>query len=56
MYVLVHLGNINNSERKYKGREKKCVGNIRKGDRTQKILTLGKELGVIEGEVGSGGG
>ena len=25
---------INNSEREYKGREKKCVGNIRKGDRT----------------------
>ena len=34
MYVLIHLGNINNSEREYKGREKKCVGNIRKGDRT----------------------
>ena len=33
-YVLIHLGNINNSEREYKGREKKCVGNIRKGDRT----------------------
>ena len=31
---LIHLGNINNSEREYKGREKKCVGNIRKGDRT----------------------
>ena len=27
-------GNINNSEREYKGREKKCVGNIRKGGRT----------------------
>ena len=26
---LIHLGNINI----YKGREKKCVGNIRKGDR-----------------------
>ena len=25
---------INTSEREYKGREKKCVGNIRKGDRT----------------------
>ena len=34
LYVLIHLGNINNSEREYKGREKKCVGNIRKGDRT----------------------
>ena len=34
VYVLIHLGNINNSEREYKGREKKCVGNIRKGDRT----------------------
>ena len=34
IYVLIHLGNINNSEREYKGREKKCVGNIRKGDRT----------------------
>ena len=29
-----YLGNINNSESEYKGREKKCVGNIRKGDRT----------------------
>ena len=27
-------GNINNSEREYKGRKKKCVGSIRKGDRT----------------------
>ena len=34
LYVLIHLGNINNSERECKGREKKCVGNIRKGDRT----------------------
>ena len=23
LYVLIHLGNINNSEREYKGREKK---------------------------------
>ena len=34
VYVLIHLGNINNSEREYKGMEKKRVGNIRKGDRT----------------------
>ena len=34
LYVLIHLENINNSESEYKGREKKCVGNIRKGDRT----------------------
>ena len=34
LYGLVHLGNINNSEREYKERKKKCVGNIRKGDRT----------------------
>ena len=33
MYVLIHLGNINKSEREYKGTEKKCVGNIRKRDR-----------------------
>ena len=26
--------NIDNSEREYRGREKKCVGNIRKGDKT----------------------
>ena len=45
LYVLIHLGNINNSEREYKGREKKCVGNIRKGDRTWRLLTLGNELG-----------
>lgn len=48
------MGNINNSEREYKGREKKCVGNIRKGDRTQRLLTLGNELGVVEGEKGRG--
>ena len=34
VYVLIHLGNINNREREYKGREKKCVGDVRKGDRT----------------------
>ena len=34
VYVLTHLGNMNNSEGEYKGREKKCVGDIRKGDRT----------------------
>ena len=27
MYVLIHLGNINNSEREYKGREKKKTPN-----------------------------
>ena len=32
--VLIQLVNINNSEREYKGMEKKCVGNIRNGDRT----------------------
>ena len=56
MYVLIHLGNINNSEREYKGREKKCVGNIRKGDGTYILLTLGNELGVVAGEEGGGGG
>ena len=54
MYVLIHLGNINNSEREYKGREKKCVGNIRKGDRTKRLLTLGNALGVVEGEEDGG--
>ena len=34
LYVLIHLGNINNSESEYKGMEKKRVGNIRKGDRS----------------------
>ena len=34
MYVFIELVNINNSEREYKAMEKKCVGNIRKGDRT----------------------
>ena len=42
MHVLIHLGNISNSERGYKGREKKCVGNIRKGDRTWKTPNSGK--------------
>ena len=32
--VLIHLVNINNTEREYKGMEKNCVGIIRKGDRT----------------------
>ena len=45
------MGNINNSEREYKGREKKCVGNIRNGDRTERLLTLGNTLRVVEGEV-----
>ena len=43
MYVLIHLGNINNSEREYKGREKKKTP-----------LTRGNELGVVEGEEGGG--
>ena len=53
MYVLIHLGNIDNSK-----------GNIREGRRNvweisereteHKLLTLGKELGVIEGEEGGG--
>ena len=34
MCVLIHLVNINNAEREYKGMEKNCVGIIRKGDRT----------------------
>ena len=34
MYVLIQLVNINNSERESKGMEKKCVGTMRKGDRT----------------------
>ena len=55
MCVLIHLGNINNTEREYKGREKKCVGNIRKGDRTERLLTLGNELGMVEGEGGGWG-
>ena len=33
MYVLIHLGNINNSEREYKGREKKKTPNS--GKRTR---------------------
>ena len=45
LYVLIHLGNINNSEREYRGREKKCVGNIRKGDRTLKTANSGKRTG-----------
>ena len=53
MYVLIHLVNIDNSK-----------GNIREGRRNEweiseretehKLLTLGKELGVIEGEVAGG--
>ena len=28
------------------------MGNIRKGDRHERLLTLGNELGVVEGEEG----
>ena len=42
MYVLIHLGNINNSEREYKGREKKCVGNKRKGRQNLTTPNSGK--------------
>ena len=41
LYVLIHLGNINNSEREYKGREKKCVGN-QKGRQNVKTANSGK--------------
>ena len=34
MYVVIQYVNINNSEKENKGMEKKCVGNIRNGDRT----------------------
>ena len=32
------------------------MGNIRKGDRTQRLLTLGNKLAVVEGEEGGAGG
>ena len=32
------------------------MGNVRKGDRTEILLTLGKELGVVEGEEDGGCG
>ena len=34
MYVVIQCVNINNSEMEYKGMEKKCVGNMRNGERT----------------------
>ena len=45
MYVLIHLGNINNSEREYRGMEKKCVGNIRDGRQNIKTPNSGKRTG-----------
>ena len=36
--------------------EKKRLGNIRKGERSLRLLTLGKELGVLEGEENGGWG
>ena len=54
MHVYIHLENINNSEREYKGMETKYEGNIRIGDRKSRLLSLGIELGVVEGEVGGG--
>ena len=34
VYVLIPLENIKNTEREYKGMEKKRLGNIRKGERS----------------------
>ena len=42
LYGLIHLGNIKNSERELRGKEKKWVGNIRKGDRTWETPNSGK--------------
>ena len=56
MYVLIHLGNINNSEREYKGREKKYVGNIRKGEGRQNIKTPNSGKRTRGGGKGGGQG
>ena len=46
------MGNIRNSERDYRGKERKWVGDIREGDKHERLLTLGNKQGVVKGEVG----
>ena len=55
MYVLIHLGNIDNSKGNIR-EERRNVWEISERETEHKLLTLGKELGVIEGEVGGGWG
>ena len=53
MYVLIHLGNID----KVKGniREwRRNVWEISERETERRLLTLGNELGVVEGEEGRG--
>ena len=49
------MGNINNSEREYKGRRSVWEISERETEH-ERLLTLGNELGVVEGEEGGGGG
>ena len=49
------MGNINNSEREYRARENKWVGNVRETEHGR-LLSLGKELRVLEWEEHGGGG
>ena len=51
MYVLIHLGNIKNSER----RKNEWEISERETEH-ERFLTLGNDQGVVEGEVGGGWG
>ena len=42
LYGFTHMGNIKNSERDYRGKERKWVGNISQGDSTQETPNSGK--------------
>ena len=42
-YGFIHMGNIKNSERDYKEKERKLVGKIREGDRTWETHNSGKQ-------------
>ena len=52
-YSLIHSGNIKNSERDYR-RKDNNEWEISEGDRNERLLTLGNEQEVVEGEVGGG--
>ena len=50
------MGNIRNSERDYRGKERILMGKSERVTKHERLLTLGNEQGVVEGEVDTGMG
>ena len=53
-YGFTHMGNIRDSERDYKGKEGTEWEQLERETNHERLLTLGNEQRVAEGEVGKG--